>query len=120
VGDLVSENKVVQFWWFEVENEDKIQGSQTCEFLATLCKFHSLFWSPVNIYIDVKQKFCLEIRVLHTRIRGAASPEGSILPKKRQIRPRTEFLIEIVTFLSLQLGALVLWNLNFRVLNCRK
>jgi hypothetical protein len=75
-----------------------------CDFLAALCKFPSLFWSPVNIYINVKQKFCSENRVLHTRIRGSGSPGAVFLPKKRQIRPGTGFLIEIVIFLSLQLG----------------
>jgi hypothetical protein len=60
------------------------QGSQTCDFLATLCKFHSLFWLPVNIYIDVKQTFCSEIQDLHTRIRGSGSPEGSIFAENIQ------------------------------------
>jgi hypothetical protein len=37
-----------------------------------------------GVYIDVKQKFCSEIRVLHTRIMGSGSPEGSIFTKNSQ------------------------------------
>jgi hypothetical protein len=77
-----------QIFWITLLN--LIQGSQTCDFLATLCKFSSLFCSPVNIYIDAKQKLCSEIRVLHTRIRGYGSPEGVFLPKIAKTRHRTE------------------------------
>jgi hypothetical protein len=40
-----------------------------------------IFLSPVNAYIDVKQKFCSEIRVLHIRIKGYGSPEGILFAK---------------------------------------
>jgi hypothetical protein len=65
------------------------------------------FGSPVNIYIYVKQKFCSENRVLHTRIRGSGSPEDSIFAKKRDPWLRTGFLTEIATFLSLQILTLL-------------
>jgi hypothetical protein len=49
------------------------------------------FLAPVNIYIDIKQKFCSGIRVLRARMEV-------FLPRIAKIRPRTGFLVENAIF----------------------
>jgi hypothetical protein len=84
---------------------------------VALCKFSSFFLSLVNIYINVKQKFCSEIRVLHIELGVMGARRAVFLAKKRDPWLRTGFLTEIAMFL--QLFSPCSWD-SFNNKNCKE